>query len=212
MSAKKHFSVINKLIEHDRLYWARGEPILAWDEAGYGSLCGSMYVACAQYPLDFEPPPSLLKVNDSKKLTESVRFELAEEIKKYAAYHIVKISVEEVNSGNPYWLRFTEAKKHIEDRPPVKETAVIFDGDRSITGINFKSESLVKGDAKSFSIASAAILAKTAKDSEMIELDKIYPEYSLASNKGYGTADHIAAIKKHGLSPAHRIHYCSKFI
>jgi len=203
---------MNKLLEHDASYWNRGEAIVACDEAGFGSLCGSMFVACVHFPINFAAPKSLEKVNDSKKLSESLRMSLAAEIKKHAQYHVIKIDVDQINSGSPYWLRFTEAKQYIDTGNFSSSTVVIFDGDRSIADISIRSESLIKGDSKSFSIAAASILAKVAKDEEMIYLDKIYPQYNFASNKGYGTADHIAAIKKYGLSPVHRTGYCSKIV
>jgi ribonuclease HII len=203
---------MNKLLEHDASYWGRGETIIAWDEAGFGSLCGSMFVACVHFPINFAVPKTLEKVNDSKKLSESLRMSLATEIKKHAQYHIIKIDIDQINTGSPYWLRFSEAKQYIDAGNFSSSAVVIFDGDRSIADISIRSESLIKGDSKSFSIASASILAKAAKDEEMIYLDKIYPQYSFASNKGYGTAEHIGAIKKYGTSPVHRTGYCSKLV
>jgi ribonuclease HII len=204
----------NKLIALEQDYWSRGHTVLGIDEAGYGCLAGSMYVAGVSYPKHFIVPSELDRINDSKKLTESTRFVLADYIKKYAQnYFILKIGVDEINNSNPYWLRFSVVTKYINDNIALFEsdTRVIYDGDRSVTGISLASEALVKGDAKSFSIASASILAKTAKDAEMIELSKLYPMYNFEDNKGYGTATHISALQTYGLSVVHRKQYCSKY-
>lgn len=184
------------------------------DEAGYGCLAGSMYVAGVIYPKNFVVPSELDKINDSKKISEATRFMLADHIKKYAQhYFILKVGVDEINNDNPYWLRFNVVTKYINDNISLFDdsTRVIYDGDRSVTGISLASEALIKGDAKCFSIASASILAKTAKDAEMIELSKLYPMYNFEDNKGYGTATHISALQKHGLSAVHRKQYCSKY-
>lgn len=204
----------NKLISFEQDYWKRDQLVLGIDEAGYGCLAGSMYVAGVIYPKNFIVPAELEKINDSKKLSESVRFALAEYVKKYAQhFFVLKSSVDDINNGNPYWLRFNIVSKYINDNIGLFQTntRVVYDGDRSVTGISLASESLIKGDAKSFSIASASILAKTAKDAEMIELSKLYPMYNFEDNKGYGTATHISALQKHGLSEVHRKQYCSKY-
>lgn len=204
----------NKLIEFEKDYWSRGHTVLGIDEAGYGCLAGSMYVAGVFYPKDFSLPTELEKINDSKKISESTRFMLAEHIKKHAQhYFILKVGVDEINNDNPYWLRFNVVTKYINDNTSLFDTntRVIYDGDRSVTGISLASEALIKGDAKCFSIASASILAKTAKDSEMIGLSKLYPMYNFEDNKGYGTATHISALREHGLSAVHRKQYCSKY-
>lgn len=203
-----------KLIDFENDYWSRDQLVLGLDEAGYGCLAGSMYIGGVLYPKNFNIPESLIEVKDSKKLSESMRFSLAEQIKQYAKYYfIVKVDVNEINNGNPYWLRFTSIEKYINNNISnfSLNTRVIYDGDRSVTGIPLVSEAVIKGDAKSFSIASASILAKTAKDAEMIELSKVYPMYNFENNKGYGTAQHITALQKHGLSEVHRRQYCSKY-
>lgn len=204
----------NKLINFEAEYWARDQLVLGIDEAGYGCLAGAMYVAGVMYSKDFIVPQELSKVADSKKLSETTRFTLSEEIKRLAhKYFIIKVDVETINSGNPYWLRYLSVSKYINDNISQfpKNSRIIYDGDRSVDGIALASESLVKGDAKSFSIASASILAKTAKDAEMIELSKVYPMYNFEDNKGYGTAHHIAALQKYGISEVHRTQYCSKY-
>lgn len=205
----------NDLINFEKTYWANGEVILGIDEAGYGCLAGSMYIAGVVYPKDFVVPSILMNVKDSKKLSEATRFTLAEEIRRHClSYFVIEVTVEDINAGNPYWLRFSSVANHINNSnlALTANTRVVYDGDRSVTGIMHPSESLVKGDAKSFSIASASILAKTAKDSEMIGLNKLYPVYSFEKNKGYGTATHTAAIKKHGVCAVHRTQYCSKLV
>lgn len=206
--------MINKLVSFEQDYWARGNVVLGIDEAGYGCLAGSMYIAGVLYKKDFVVPTDLLKINDSKKLSESTRSNLAELIKLYAEdYFVLRVDADQINSGNPYWLRFSKAAEHINGKANFsKNTVVIYDGDRSLTDISFISESLIKGDSKSFSIASASILAKVSKDAEMELLSEEYPMYNFRNNKGYGTAAHIDAIQKYGLSPVHRTKYCSKYV
>lgn len=206
--------MFNKLISFESGYWSRDQLVLGIDEAGYGCLAGSMYIAGVIYPKNFVVPIELSEVKDSKKLTEAKRFNLAGHVKKHADnYFIIKVDVPTINSGNPYWLRFSSVTKYINDNISnfTLNTRVIYDGDRSIDGITLASEALIKGDAKSFSIASASILAKTSKDAEMIELSKLYPMYNFEDNKGYGTARHISALQKNGLSVVHRTQYCSKY-
>lgn len=202
-----------KLIDFESDYWSRDQLVLGIDEAGYGCLAGSMFIAGVIYPKNFIPPTSLQKINDSKKLSEKTRFLLRNEILKYAMFSfVIEVSVDKINNENPYWLRYTETSSYLDQIVVPPQTVVIYDGDRALANLNLQSESLIKGDSKSFSIASASILAKTSKDAEMAALDKSYPMYNFISNKGYGTAAHSQALKKHGLSPVHRPKYCSNIL
>lgn len=199
------------LLEWDKKIWDAGEQLFAFDEAGYGCFAGSLFVAGVIFnPLE-TLPPDLLKVRDSKKLNEDDRFFLEEGIRRHAKHiWLHKVSPEEINRGNIYWLRYAAAENHAQEyvkRNP--QTAFVFDGNVCLKiGAKGRSLCLKKGDNISFSIAAASILAKTAKDRESYELDRLYPEYGFARHKGYGTAEHREALRKMGMSPVHRHKFC----
>lgn len=187
--------------------------LLGIDEAGYGSAAGSMYVAGVQFIPYKSLPKDLVEVADSKTVTRDIRARLARAIRKRAAYHfVVEVPLVEIDSNNPYWLRYRY--------PPILEKVtempykcgVVYDGDRKIDLPGFVSESLIKGDKQSLAIAAASILAKEAKDREMEDLDGQFPEYGFINHSGYLTKEHTSAIKKYGLTKHHRKRYCKKFI
>lgn len=159
-------------------------------------------------------PDELKEVKDSKKLSEGKRYELDAAIRKHALYtYICRVSPEEINNGNVYWLRYesaaAEAKKMARDHAHL---TVVFDGNRALDLPGIDSRYLIKGDSHSFTIAAASILAKTMKDREMHQLEEKYPEYGFAANKGYGTKQHQEALLKYGLTPVHRTQYCKRYI
>jgi len=195
---------------YERSSWAAGRGLLAFDEAGYGSVAGSMFVAGVIFPINYDFA-ILCGLNDSKRLSEKKRFELELMIKREAEwYGIVSRTADEIDSGNVYYMRFAAAEAlgvHIGN------VDVIMDGNVSLNMPNAHSSMcLVKGDSKCPSIAASSILAKCAKDREMIELHNECPEYGWNRNKGYLNAAHSAAIVKSGLTRHHRRSYCKKFI
>lgn len=169
------------------------------DEAGRGPLAGD--VVAAAVILNPEDIPKGL--NDSKKLTEKKRELLFDEIiNKAVAYCIAKASPNEIDDINILHATMLAMKRAVEGLA-IAPNKVEVDGNRC-PNIAIPCEAIVKGDGKVAAISAASILAKVARDREMLELDKIFPEYGFAKHKGYSTKAHIEALSKHGATPYHR--------
>lgn len=215
-------SKIKSLFEHDYIEaFSKNKSMIAFDEAGYGCLLGSMFVASVTFPIwkSFEAlPKELYEVRDSKKLPEKKRASLAEEIKRRAkSYWVHEVSASELDANNAYQLRYTGAEEYVSglNQDELGSAVVYFDGNKALSlslPEHIENRFLIKGDDISLSIAAASILAKNAKDEEIKIIDKEFPQYKLISNKGYGTKDHIEAISKYGICRYHRIKYCKKYI
>lgn len=170
------------------------------DEAGRGPLMGPVCAAAVILPEGVE----LEGVNDSKKLSEKKREALFEVIKEKAvAWSVAFASVEEIEEVNILNATYLAMNRAIEGLSVPADYALI-DGNRVPKDIKIECETVVKGDAKSLSIAAASILAKVSRDRLVLEYDKEFPEYKFADHKGYGTAAHIEAIKKYGPCKYHR--------
>jgi ribonuclease HII len=193
--------------------WSDGRLLLGCDEAGYGCIAGSMFVAGVVFDKDFDFK-ELATLNDSKALTEKKRFYLEGIIRKSALHFFCKeVSASEIDAGRPYHLRFDVAKAEIEKIQFISSLDVIMDGNVSVALPSaHSSKCLVKGDGKCLSIAAASVLAKCAKDRQMLFLHKEFPVYGWDGNKGYESSGHREAILKHGLSPHHRRSYCKKYL
>ena len=180
------------------------------DEVGRGPLAGPVVVACCVMPLNDED--IIQGVNDSKKVSEKNREILFEKIKEKAiAYQIEMLDEKAIDEMNI--LEATKAcmRKSIEDiSQKIDLDLVLIDAVKIDTKVPI--EPIIKGDAKSYSIACASILAKVTRDHMMVEYDKQYPGYDFASNKGYGSAKHIAAIKSIGPCEIHRKSFIKNFI
>lgn len=207
--------------EHERKAWQADRLFVGVDEAGLGCVAGSCWIGLAIFPKDYDFQAKLSAVNDSKKLTETKRNHLAEVIKQEAEYWAVKsISALQIDDGSAYHLRFDAAREMVAACIPLYQaTIVCMDGNKAIPGLDntfnadaLDNQCLVKGDAKSFTIAAASILAKTEKDKEMHRLHSNFPMYNFASNKGYASKEHRKAIQKYGLCAAHRKTFCTKFV
>ena len=173
--------------------------ICGCDEAGRGPLCGPVVAAAVILPLDLEIPG----LNDSKKLTEKKREALFDVIREKAiAYAIAEATPEEIDDINILNASMLAMNRAVEALS-VKADFALIDGNCS-RGFTIPTETVVKGDAKSASIAAASILAKVTRDRQCVELDRQYPEYNIAKHKGYPTKDHMDAVKKYGPSPIHR--------
>jgi len=173
------------------------------DEAGRGPLCGPVVAAAVILPKD----EIIEGLNDSKKLSEKKRELLFEVIQEKAiAYSIAEASPEEIDRINILNASMLAMKRAIETLPVAADFALI-DGNCA-RGFNIPTETIVKGDAKSASIAAASILAKVTRDRQCLELDRLYPEYGIAKHKGYPTKEHMDAVRRLGPSPIHR----TKFI
>lgn len=169
------------------------------DEAGRGPLCGPVFAAACILPMGLV----IEGLNDSKKLSPKRRKELSEIIKREAiAYCIAQASVEEIDELNILEADMLAMRRAVEGLS-VRADFAIIDGNVS-RGFEIPTMTLIKGDATSPSVAAASILAKVARDELCIEMDRQYPEYGIAKHKGYGTREHMEALRKYGPSPIHR--------
>lgn len=192
--------------EFDREYKIYG-TICGIDEAGRGPLCGPVVAAAVILPDEY----NILYINDSKKLSETKREEVYKEIDKYAvAYGVGIVSPERIDEINILQATY-EAMRTAIHKLSVKPDILLNDA-VTIPMVNIKQVPIIKGDAKSQSIAAASIVAKVTRDHLMEEYDKLYPEYGFAKHKGYGTAAHIKAIKEYGPCPIHRRTFIKNFI
>lgn len=169
------------------------------DEAGRGPLAGSVVAAA----VILNPDKPITGLRDSKKLSEAQRDALAEEIKaKALAWHIAEASVEEIDELNILQATMLAMRRAVEGLAIVPELALI-DGNRCPV-MKIRSEAIVKGDDKVAEISAASILAKTARDAQLLELHQQYPDYAFDQHKGYPTALHLARLAQHGVTPVHR--------
>lgn len=205
---KKIWNAEEKL-QFERALQAKGLRYIAGvDEVGRGPLAGPVVCAAVIMPLDEDK--LVIGVDDSKKLSEKKREQLAEEIKARAlCYTIVEIDEKTIDEINILEATRLGMKKAIESLEILPET-VLTDGNMTID-THFPQHSVVHGDALSYSIGAASIIAKVYRDHLMDEFAKTYPHYGFEKNKGYGTAAHIQGIKEHGLCPIHRRTFTKKF-
>ncbi len=206
-----------KKIEND-LYEKGIKSIAGIDEAGRGPLAGPVVVACIIMPKE-----SMIEgVNDSKKVSEKKREKLYEEITKEAiAYGVGIISQEEIDRINilnatkeGLTLAIKEMEKNLKERKKnfEKPEIILVDALTKIDTDGISYRSIIKGDAKSYSIAAASIIAKVTRDRIMRQWNEVYPVYGFEKHKGYGTAMHINAIKEYGLCPLHRRSFVKNII
>lgn len=198
-----------KLKEIDEEIYINGAKyICGIDEAGRGPLAGPVVVASVILPRE-----SMIEgVNDSKKISEKKRERVYEEIIKEAISYSVGIvdesKIDEINILQATKVGLTESIKELEVVPDI----ILVDALRGINTCNIPYKSIIKGDATSYSIAAASIIAKVTRDRLMVKYDEMYPEYGFAKHKGYGTANHIATIREHGLCPIHRRSFVKNFV
>ena len=196
-----------KEIEND-LYSKGMNYICGIDEAGRGPLAGPVVVASVIMPKD-----SMIEgVNDSKKISESKREQIYEKIIEEAISYGVGIidqkEIDEINILNATKKGLTTSLKELKVRPDI----ILVDALTGIDTLQIPYQSIIKGDAKAYSISAASIIAKVTRDRIMRQWDEIYPQYGFAKHKGYGTAAHIAAIKEYGICPLHRLSFVKNFI
>ena len=198
-----------KIKEIDEGFFKKGIKYIAGiDEAGRGPLAGPVVVACVIMPED-----SMIEgVNDSKKISEKKREKLydllLEEAVSYGIGIVNQEEIDEINILRATKKALTMALTQMEIKPNV----ILVDALTGIDTLGIPYKSIIKGDANSYSIAAASIIAKVTRDRIMREWDKVYPEYGFAGHKGYGTAKHIEAIKQYGLCPLHRRSFTTHFI
>jgi len=188
-----------KMNEYERKVRAQGFRYIAGvDEVGRGPLAGPVVAAAVILPEDF----FLAGIDDSKKLTEKKRGEFAAIIKKEAiAYSVGMIHAAEIDEINIYEATKKAMNAAIVSLDPKPDFLLI---DAMKLETPYPTESIIKGDAKSISIAAASIVAKEARDALMKELSLTYPVYGFQQNMGYGTKDHLQAIQQYGITPYHR--------
>lgn len=178
------------------------------DEAGRGPLAGPVVVASVIMPED-----SMIEgVNDSKKVSEKKREKIYDQIIEEAISYGVGIigqdEIDEINILNATKKGLTMSLQELTQKPDL----ILVDALTHIDTLGIPYDSIIKGDAKCYSISAASIIAKVTRDRIMREWDKVYPEYGFEKHKGYGTATHISAIKQYGLCPIHRKSFTTHFI
>ncbi len=185
---------------------AQGGIALGVDEVGRGAIAGPLTVCAVALPRE----PIIWGLNDSKQLTPARRESLAEQVAEHALAigiaHIEPASIDAVGMAVALRMGMTQAIENAGIEPD----AVLIDGNP--VHVHPKEITLVKGDARVACIAAASIVAKVSRDALMVAYGEDYPLYPLASCKGYGSAEHIQAIREHGLSPLHRVSFCGNFL
>ncbi|MBR0266870.1 MAG: ribonuclease HII [Clostridia bacterium] len=193
------------LMAYDRQYRLADIVVAGMDEVGRGPLAGNVVTACVVMPEE----PLIVWIDDSKKLSESRREKVYEEI----LHHALWIGIGEVSPDEIDEINILQATRKAMKAAAEKVPADIFLID-AVTNLGLKGKEipLIKGDATSYSIAAASIVAKVTRDRQMAEADRLYPEYGFARNKGYGTREHIEALKKYGPCPIHRRSFIGNFV
>ncbi len=206
---EKEFERLQELKKAEKDLHSKGfKNICGIDEAGRGPLAGPVVIAGVIMPED-----SMIEgVNDSKKVSEKKRELLYDKIIEEAiSYSVAIIGQDIIDDINILNATKTGVTKVVEGLD-VKPNLIIIDALEHIDTKGIPYESIIKGDAKCYSIAAASILAKVTRDRIMREWDLVYPQYGFAKHKGYGTAQHIANIKEYGICPIHRRSFTKNFI
>lgn len=193
--------IIPPSLSIEQSYWQKGYVHVAGiDEAGRGCLAGPVVAAAAIFPQDLLLP----EVNDSKKLSPQKRSEIAKEILTHAISVGVGICTPaEIDELNILWAAMEAMKRAVQNLNP-EPNFLLIDGNRAFPDSPWPFETLIKGDARSFTVAAASIIAKTARDGMMESLHEEFPAYGWNSNMGYPTKQHYEAIAEHGITPLHR--------
>ncbi len=204
--AKKLLTVQTVLFEFDDDVRTHVPMFCGVDEAGRGPLAGDVYAAA----VILQPDARIAGLNDSKKIPEARREDMVAEIKeKSLAWSIAFATVEEIERLNILQATMLAMRRAVEGLAVTPQLALI-DGNQA-PHLQIPTQTVIGGDAKSASIAAASVLAKTARDATLRELDTLYPMYGFAKHKGYGTKAHYDAIRQYGVCPAHRHSFLKKF-
>ena len=216
MKEKELERLLNLKKEEKALYEKGIVSICGIDEAGRGPLAGPVVVACSLMPKD-----SMIEgVNDSKKIAEKKRERIYEEIIKEAiAYGVGIINQEEIDRINilnatkkGLTIAIKELEEKLEKQNLKRPEVILVDALTGIDTLGIPYKSIIHGDAISYSIACASIIAKVTRDRIMKQMDEIYPQYGFAKHKGYGTTAHMQAIRENGLCPIHRRSFVKNII
>ena len=198
---------IEGLKEYEHKYQDFYEHIGGIDEVGRGPLAGPVVTAMVILPKDCD----ILYINDSKKLTAAKREELYDVIMREAvSVSIGCASEQRIDEINILQATYEAMRQAISESPVAPD--LLLNDAVTIPEVDIKQVAIIKGDAKSITIGAASIIAKVTRDAMMVEYDKIYPEYGFAANKGYGTKEHIEALKKYGPCPIHRRSFIGNFV
>ena len=201
----KRIERLNILCATDRPLWDAGVVFAGMDEAGRGPLAGNVVAACVIMP----PEPLLEWVDDSKKLSEKRREVVFEDILKLARYvGVGQAGPEEIDRVNI--LNATRAAMQ-QAASGAKAQVYLIDAVKDL-GLDGEERAIIHGDALSYAIAAASIVAKVTRDRQMLEADRLYPQYGFARHKGYGTKEHIEALQKYGPCPLHRRSFITHFV
>lgn len=194
---------------YERIATERGfSAVCGIDEAGRGPLAGPVFAAAVILPVGCE----IEGLDDSKKLSEKKRERLYDEIiEKAVAWSVASADEKEIDEINILNATFLAMKRAAEELS-VKADFALIDGNRAPRDLGIECETVIKGDAKSMSIAAASILAKVSRDRFLLELDKEYPQYMFAKHKGYPTALHFELVRKYGPCPVHRLSFLKKVL
>ncbi len=206
LALEKEKERCEKLKEYERKY---GEYnfICGIDEVGRGPLAGPVVAGAVILPKDCD----ILYINDSKKLSEKKREELYDIImEKAVACAVGYATPERIDEINILQATYEAMREAIGKLSPAPD--ILLNDAVTIPGVSIQQVPIIKGDAKSISIGAASIIAKVTRDRLMVEYGKVFPEYDFAGNKGYGSAAHIEALKKYGLTPIHRRSFIGNFI
>ena len=200
--------MFNLTYEYEKQAIAEGyTTVCGIDEAGRGPLCGPVCAAAVILPVDCE----IEGINDSKKLSEKKREKLYDEIISKAVCYAVSMVpadvIDEITILQATFLAMRNAVSGLSVQPDI----ALIDGNQK-PGLTIEERTIVKGDAKSISIAAASILAKVTRDRYMLEADTKYPEYKFAQHKGYGTKLHYEMLAEYGLCPEHRRTFLKKIL
>ncbi|WP_410207763.1 ribonuclease HII [Fusobacterium sp.] len=189
----------------------KGENIIGVDEAGRGPLAGPVVAAAVSLR---EYSDALQEINDSKKLTEKKRERLFDVIQESFHVGVGVANVEEIDSINILNATFLAMRRAIQELGTKRstESLILVDGNFKIREYKGKQEAIIKGDAKSLSIAAASIIAKVTRDRMMVAESEKYPEYHFEKHKGYGTKAHREAILEHGVLEIHRKSFLTKIL
>ena len=194
--------------EFEKAAEAKGfKTVCGIDEAGRGPLAGPVCAAC----LVLRDGEMIAGLNDSKKLTEKKREALFKEITEKAVdYSIAMASEQEIDEINILQATFLAMRRAFEGLTKVSPDYALIDGNKT-PGLPIEQEAVIKGDARSASVAAASILAKVTRDRYMMNMDKVYPHYCFAKHKGYGTKLHYQCLDEYGPSPIHRRTFLKKW-
>ena len=195
---------VRQLAQTDEAFWSQGVVLAGMDEAGRCPLVGNVVAACVVMP----STPLLPWVDDSKKLSEKRREQVYQEILATALY----VGVGQATPAEIDEMNILEATRKAMREAAAQVPAEVFLID-AVTKLGLRGQEvpIIKGDATSYSIAAASIVAKVTRDHQLLELDARYPAYGFARNKGYGTQEHIAALRSLGPCPEHRRSFIGHF-